>query len=68
MNLLPPGRPLPRPHAHDVVHRDVKPDNVWLAADGSAGLGDFGIAMVAGDPPGSAGGLWCGGHGADSMP
>jgi serine/threonine protein kinase len=50
------------------VHRDVKPDNVWLAADGSAGLGDFGIAMVAGDPPGSAGGLWCGGHGADSMP
>ena len=31
-------------HAHDVVHRDVKPDNVWLAADGSAALGDFGIA------------------------
>ena len=35
-------------HAHDVVHRDVKPDNVWLAADGSAALGDFGIAHVAG--------------------
>ena len=35
-------------HAHDVVHRDVKPDNVWLAADGSAALGDFGIARQAG--------------------
>ncbi len=31
-------------HAHGVVHRDVKPDNIWLAADGSAALGDFGIA------------------------
>ena len=35
-------------HAHDVVHRDVKPDNVWLAADGSAALGDFGIAHQLG--------------------
>ena len=31
-------------HALGVVHRDVKPDNVWLAADGTAALGDFGIA------------------------
>lgn len=35
-------------HAHDVVHRDVKPDNVWLAADGTAALGDFGIAHQLG--------------------
>lgn len=37
-------------HAHDhgVIHRDVKPDNVWLTADGRAALGDFGIAHQPG--------------------
>ena len=40
-------------HSHGVVHRDVKPDNVWIDAEGEAALGDFGVAVAEGEsaPP-----------------
>ena len=39
-------RALEHAHAHSVIHRDLKPGNVWLSEDGTAKLGDFGLAVA----------------------
>ncbi|CAG8732226.1 28211_t:CDS:2 [Racocetra persica] len=33
-------------HGHDIMHLDLKPDNIFMASDGTFKIGDFGLAST----------------------
>eukprot|EP00899_Mesostigma_viride_P008610 jgi/Mesvir1/17750/Mv12101-RA.1 len=39
-------------HQRWVLHRDIKPNNLLISADGTLKLGDFGLARIFGSPSG----------------
>ena len=49
------ARALAKAHGAGIVHRDIKPDNVVIAADGQVKILDFGLAKLREQTQGAAG-------------
>ncbi|MBN1814464.1 MAG: protein kinase, partial [Anaerolineae bacterium] len=45
------GQALEYAHRQDIVHRDVRPANIFIGADGRPLLGDFGLALMSEETP-----------------
>jgi tetratricopeptide (TPR) repeat protein len=50
-------------HAQGVIHRDLKPGNVWLTSDGVAKIGDLGLAVTLGQSRLTSHGMMVGTYG-----
>jgi hypothetical protein len=55
--LVDVGRGLAAAHAQRIVHRDVKPDNIIVRADGAAQVVDFGLAVQSASTQSELGGM-----------
>ena len=49
------ARALDHAHTNGLIHRDVKPDNIMIAADGAVRVADFGLARAIDAAPREAG-------------
>lgn len=53
--MLQAGSALSEIHAHKIVHRDVKPENILITPDGRIRITDFGLAYLPRNASGSSG-------------